>query len=59
VNGKKVKTVSLTAARSGKIVLTLPKLAKSVKKMTVKAKFMGSKSLKSATSKKLVIHLKK
>jgi aerobic-type carbon monoxide dehydrogenase small subunit (CoxS/CutS family) len=59
VNGKKVRTLSLTAARSGKIVLTLPKLDKSVKKMTVKAKFMGSKTLKASTSKKLVIHLKK
>jgi peptidoglycan/xylan/chitin deacetylase (PgdA/CDA1 family) len=57
VNGKKVKTVSLTAARSGKVVLTLPKVAKSVKKITVRAKFMGTKSLKSAKSKKLVIHL--
>jgi aerobic-type carbon monoxide dehydrogenase small subunit (CoxS/CutS family) len=59
VNGKKVRTLSLTAARSGKIVLTLPKLDKSVKKMTVKAKFIGSKTLKASTSKKLVIHLKK
>jgi aerobic-type carbon monoxide dehydrogenase small subunit (CoxS/CutS family) len=57
VNGKKVRTVSLSAARSGKITVTLPKFSKKHGKVTVQAKFLGSKSLKSAKSKKMVITL--
>jgi hypothetical protein len=57
VNGKKVKTVSLTASRAGKLIVTLPKFKKTTGKVTVRAQFMGSKSLKGVKSKKLVIHL--
>jgi len=57
VNGKKVRTLSLAAARSGKLVVTLPKFSKTSGKVTVRAMFKGSKTLKSAKSKKLVITL--
>lgn len=58
VNGKKLRTVTLTEARAGKIVIALPKFKKSTDKVTVRARFEGTKSLKSAKSKKMIIHLK-
>jgi hypothetical protein len=58
VNGKKVRTVSLAAAHSGAVTVALPKIHhKKNGKVTVQAKFMGTKSLKSSKSKKMVIHL--
>jgi hypothetical protein len=58
-NGKKVRTISLSSASSGKFVVNLPAFSKKFKKVTIQAKFLGTKSLKAAKSKKYVLHLHK
>ncbi len=59
VNGKKIRTVSLTSSSAGKYIVNLPAFSKKTKKITVRATFLGTKSLKSAKSKSVVIHLNK
>jgi peptidoglycan/xylan/chitin deacetylase (PgdA/CDA1 family) len=58
-NGKKVRTISLSSASSGKFVVNLPAFSKKFKKVTIQARFLGTKSLKAAKSKKYVLHLHK
>jgi len=54
VNGKTVKTVSLRKADAGSLLVRLPHFT-AKGKFTVRAHFLGSKTLKAAKSKKLTV----
>ena len=54
VSGKTVKTVSVSSAKNGRIVVTLPKFTKTGSKVTVTAEYLGSANLTSASARTTV-----
>ncbi len=57
VNGHVVRAITLTAANAGSVTVTLPSFSNKTRTATVRAYFLGSANLKTATTSSVVMHL--
>jgi aerobic-type carbon monoxide dehydrogenase small subunit (CoxS/CutS family) len=57
VNGHVVRAMTITAANAGSVIVTLPAFSNKTRTATIRAFFMGSTNLQSASTSNMLLHL--